>query len=161
MKRILISAQNEPQKVCIKCGLEKELTEFYRNITGGQLYINRQCKGCKNEQQKKSYRENLEGIRERKKVIASNRRTETKTRLLKYLSEHPCVDCGEDNPVVLEFDHMGEKKLAISQMQNYKWESVLEEINKCLIRCANCHRIKTSKERGWYRTSEEALLSKP
>ena len=154
MKRILISAQNEPQKVCNRCGLEKELTEFYRNRSKGNLYINRQCKDCKNKQQKKSYRGNLEGIREQKKIIARNRRTETKTKLLKYLSEHSCVDCGEDNPVVLEFDHIEEKKLSISQMQNYKWESVLEEINKCLVRCANCHRIKTSKELGWYRIDE-------
>lgn len=153
MKRILVSSQNELlKKTCIKCGLEKELSDFHRNRTGGRLYINKQCKTCKNKQQKKSYRENLEGVREQKKVIARNRRVQTKSKLLQYLSECSCVDCGEDNPVVLEFDHMGEKKLAISQMQNYKWETILEEINKCLIRCANCHRIKTSKERGWYRT---------
>ena len=57
-----------------------------------------------------------------------------------------CVDCGESNPIVLEFDHVrGKKKKAIADMvsHSYSIETIKEEIRKCEIRCANCHRIKT------------------
>jgi len=29
--------------------------------------------------------------------------------------------------------------------------SILEEINKCVIRCSNCHRKKTAKDFSWYK----------
>ncbi len=58
----------------------------------------------------------------------------------------PCVDCGESNPVVLEFDHVcGEKHHNISDMvnQSYCIDTIKKEIRKCEVRCANCHRKKT------------------
>ena len=70
-----------------------------------------------------------------------------------YLLAHPCVDCGEKNPLVLQFDHVrGVKYKAISQMISGgcdSMNSLLEEISKCEIRCANCHTLKTAKERQW------------
>ena len=64
---------------------------------------------------------------------------------VRYLSEHPCVDCGEVDSVVLDFDHVRGKKFKnIAEMANsYPWLSVLKEIEKCVVRCANCHRRKT------------------
>jgi L-lysine 2,3-aminomutase len=73
--------------------------------------------------------------------------------MLDYFSEHPCVDCGETDPVVLEFDHVrGEKVAAISFMipRGYPMAKILAEVDKCDVRCANCHRRKTAKERNWY-----------
>jgi hypothetical protein len=69
---------------------------------------------------------------------------------------HPCIDCGESDPIVLEFDHReGEKKLAavstlMTQMKA-SLKTIKAEIVKCDVRCANCHRRKTAKERGWYK----------
>lgn len=70
-----------------------------------------------------------------------------------YLLEHPCVDCGESDPVVLEFDHVGEKKAEIGKMISYscRLDLIFEEISKCEVRCANCHKRKTAKDRGWYK----------
>ena len=65
-----------------------------------------------------------------------------------YLLQHPCVDCGEPDPVVLEFDHVrGIKRGHISQLVNnsFSIKTIQKEIKKCEVRCANCHRRKTHK----------------
>lgn len=72
--------------------------------------------------------------------------------LLLYLDEHPCVDCGESDPIVLDFDHIrGTKTASVSYLlgSSMSWDRVQKEIDKCVVRCANCHRKKTAKERGW------------
>ena len=61
-----------------------------------------------------------------------------------------CVDCGERNPLVLDFDHVrGVKVSHIADMVNrpYNINKIKEEIEKCEIRCANCHRIVTHNRR--------------
>jgi hypothetical protein len=63
-----------------------------------------------------------------------------------YLRKHPCVDCGQDDIRVLDFDHVRGKKLkAVTRMarSGVGLRKLQEEIDKCEIRCANCHRIKT------------------
>jgi len=73
---------------------------------------------------------------------------------LEYLSTHPCVDCGETDPLVLEFDHVrGEKRghRATLIRNGATIAKLQEEIDKCEISCANCHRRKTVKEKGWRR----------
>lgn len=68
-----------------------------------------------------------------------------------YLLSHPCVDCGEADPVVLEFDHVrGVKKATVSSMigGTYSTERLFEEIAKCDVRCANCHRRVTAARGG-------------
>ena len=67
-----------------------------------------------------------------------------------YLENNCCVDCGEKDPIVLEFDHKGDKRYNISDMTTFSIEILQEEIDKCEIRCANCHRRKTAKQLGWY-----------
>lgn len=70
-----------------------------------------------------------------------------------YLLSHPCVDCGEPDPVVLEFDHVrGDKKANVKRMLagTYSLDSVFTEIAKCEVRCANCHRRITAKRAGHY-----------
>ncbi len=60
-----------------------------------------------------------------------------------YISTHPCIDCGEKDPRVLEFDHRDNKILTISQaMWKMNFEELKEEIAKCDIRCANDHKRK-------------------
>jgi hypothetical protein len=67
------------------------------------------------------------------------------------LIEHPCVDCGENDPVVLDFDHKSDKVASISYLLGTVagWERVEKEIEKCEVRCANCHRRKTARDRKW------------
>ncbi len=70
-----------------------------------------------------------------------------KVKILEYLKSHPCVDCGESDPIVLEFDHERDKvaNIAIMLRDILPWKVIKNEINKCSVRCANCHRRKTIK----------------
>jgi hypothetical protein len=65
-----------------------------------------------------------------------------------YLASHPCVDCGLDDPVVLEFDHVtGSKRAALSVLVRSAATiaTLNAEIAKCVVRCANCHRRRTAQ----------------
>ena len=71
-----------------------------------------------------------------------------------YLQEHPCVDCGEADPVVLQFDHVrGEKTTEVSRLlgPGFSVAGILREIEKCDVRCANCHARRTAIQRDYYR----------
>lgn len=77
-------------------------------------------------------------------------RVRVQEKLFLFLSDKKCIDCGESDPVVLEFDHVvpNDKFKSISTMRSghYSWDSVSAEIKKCEIRCANCHRRRTYEQ---------------
>ena len=78
------------------------------------------------------------------------RKDKTRRMMMEFYLKNPCVDCGETDPRVLDFDHINNKKVNISTLlsKEYSWDSILEEASKCQIRCANCHRRKTSIEQS-------------
>ena len=84
------------------------------------------------------------------KIVGAKARKITKDFVYDYLSKHPCVDCGEGDVVVLDFDHVkGEKVSDVSRLANVGarlWK-LINEIDKCEVRCANCHRRVTHKRR--------------
>jgi translation initiation factor IF-1 len=55
-----------------------------------------------------------------------------------YLTTHPCVDCGETDPLVLEFDHI-QSVLHGRVTSLLSYEKIVEEIARCEVRCSNCH----------------------
>ena len=70
-----------------------------------------------------------------------------------FLEANPCIDCFESDYVVLEFDHVKGHKIDIICNMIRKGVSLLKlknEIAKCVVRCANCHRRKTATQLGWY-----------
>lgn len=70
--------------------------------------------------------------------------------LIAYLRLHPCIDCGETDVRVLQFDHVDPRtktKDVSLLIRAYSWKRALPEIAKCVVRCANCHRLKTLNER--------------
>jgi hypothetical protein len=108
---------------------------------------------------RKHYSENKKEYRDRSLKQKESRRKRIRLELKKYLKENPCVDCGERDIIVLDFDHVrGEKRCEVSNMINgwYSWKTVLSEIEKCDVRCSNCHRRKHAIEKGWYRTKENS-----
>jgi hypothetical protein len=92
----------------------------------------------------------VDQARERKQALALERTTY----LIEYSRSHPCVDCGETDPVVLEFDHLADKSFNIGQALPYRrWKAVLDEIAKCEVVCANCHRRRTGRRKGSVRAT--------
>ena len=87
--------------------------------------------------------------KERSDLYAAQKRHRIKIRtaLLEYLADKSCTDCGETDPIVLDFDHKDRstkfKNVARMLGGHYSWKSIMVEIEKCDIRCANCHRRKT------------------
>jgi L-lysine 2,3-aminomutase len=81
------------------------------------------------------------------------RRHTMQRHVIEYLREHPCVDCGETDPIVLEFDHLRDKIANVSAMALAKrpWRVILAEIEKCEVVCANCHRRRTLARSGAFR----------
>lgn len=81
-------------------------------------------------------------------------RVKVRQKVLEFLLDKKCIDCSESDPIVLDFDHKDQKAKfkTIHQMLSghYSWNSVLKEIDKCEIRCANCHRRKTYAQLGGY-----------
>lgn len=72
--------------------------------------------------------------------------------IIEYLKDNPCVDCGEDDPIVLEFDHVSDDKsfnIGSYRAESRTMKSVKAEIEKCEVRCCNCHRRMTYKRSGW------------
>lgn len=82
-------------------------------------------------------RTDSQGDRERQSRI----RRDNHQRLLHYFADHPCADCGEDDHVVLTFDHVkGEKRFTIAdRLYTMRWAPLLDEITKCEgVRTATC-----------------------
>jgi hypothetical protein len=82
--------------------------------------------------------------------------------LASYLLNHPCIDCGITDIRVLEFDHRDDtiKRDSVSVLarSGYGLEAVGAEVAKCDVRCANCHRIRTHDQRGWWGSSSDMSL---
>lgn len=88
--------------------------------------------------------------------------SDNRFKLWEYLLEHPCVECGEDNPILLDFDHLDPKtkrKGIANMIALHYWSVIEKEIAKCRVLCVKCHRIHTAKQRGYY-SLEDFLIAK-
>ena len=138
------------QKTCCGCGVVKPLDDFHRNRTKPDGRQNL-CKPCNIERNKRWYREYPDARGRRMDGYAKRRRLARHQLILEYLLDHPCVDCGETDPVVLEFDHLRDKRANVSALLGARLASLLAEIEKCDVVCANCHRRRTAARGGYYR----------
>lgn len=133
-------------KTCTSCFTEKPVTEFNfknraKNIRSAM------CKACHKIYRDNHYRKN------RKKRIAQAKARRHRHRLIlaqviiDHLMANPCIDCGETDLLLLEFDHRSDKHFNISAINtDVPVESLKAEIAKCDVRCVRCHRIKTVLE---------------
>ena len=135
-------------KICGTCKIEKPFTDFYKNShhsDGIQSY----CKNCNRLWVRNRYRKNKTYYDSKNKDV----RERNRKFILEYLKTKECIDCGEKDPIVLEFDHKEHKNNNVSSMVSRlnSIKTIIKEIEICVVRCANCHRRKTAKQRGYYR----------
>lgn len=149
-----------PRTRCTGCGVTKDLSEFpLRDASRGTLQ--RRCRTCVAANSRAHYRAHTARYLAQAALRNENLRTENNEELLSYLASHPCVDCGESDPTVLEFDHRDprDKSAEVSRLlHTASWSIVRLEIDKCDVRCGNCHRRRTAKQFGW---SRQALHPHP
>ena len=81
----------------------------------------------------------------------SCRRAEVRTLISEFKVHFGCVDCGyNEHAEALDFDHVfGNKQSDISRMvlDSRPLNIIIDEITKCEVVCANCHRIRTANRR--------------
>ena len=69
-------------------------------------------------------------------------------KIIDAIKNGPCVDCGNTfPPCAMDFDHRGNKLDSVSRLvsNGFSINKIMEEIAKCDLVCANCHRIRTHK----------------
>ncbi len=125
-------------KTCPTCKLEQPNSEYNKNCRKKDGLQNT-CKTCNKLSSRKHYLNNKDKVKAA--VRARNIRVtdESKKVVYDYLLTHPCVDCGEDDPIVLEFDHIDpETKVAaiaklINKQLNTKYEIIKNKPTQLII----------------------------
>lgn len=138
-------------KTCSKCRYDKPLGDF------GPMNTKRDgldpyCRLCRRAYSRDLYAKNPTR-REKTAQTNARRRDENWALVEDYLRRHPCIDCGEDDILVLDFDHRDRsmKTMNVSKLMGGSTYRLKIEMAKCDIRCANCHRRKTALELGFRR----------
>jgi hypothetical protein len=141
---------------CYMCGETKPEAEFaFADMAKGTRQ--RHCRKCQAAYRRAHYVANRHEYIRREVARIKRYRLENRPLMLAYLLEHPCVDCGETNPVMLDFDHRdpAQKRDHVGVIAAHKpWRLVLLEIEKCDVRCANCHQRRTAKQFNWRKIRE-------
>jgi hypothetical protein len=135
-------------KVCSTCRERKPLEDFNRltKSSDGRQWSCRACNAAYHQANKEHHNALIH-----KRNSRLRRRHQRE--IYEYLLQHPCVDCGESDPVVLEFDHLRDKVMAVSSLvaRLRPWPEIEAEIAKCEVRCCNCHRRQTARRGGHLR----------
>lgn len=122
--------------LCSKC----KKNERRSNASGGHY-----CKSCHNEACKRSNKKPEQ--RKRISVAAKARRYVLRTYIISKKSSIPCADCGIIYPhFVMDHDHVRGAKsglISLAALRHWSFKKLDEELAKCDLVCANCHRIRT------------------
>lgn len=141
-------------KQCNRCLQTKPLTDFNKKTRGSRESVQAYCKPCQSEYQREYYAANPITSYESIYKSRKKRHKALTAFLAEYLSTHHCVDCGEDDILVLELDHVeDDKEFSIyhALKNTYSLERLQREIDKCEVRCANCHRKRTAEQQHSWR----------
>ena len=154
-------------KRCSRCKKYKFKWSFNKNKSkkDGLQY---QCRYCQHHYHNtkwypKKKKHHIEQVRKNKQ----KRRRYNFKRVIKDYFSKGCIDCGEMDIKVLEFDHVRGTKKRVGKRglegvsylirHGYKWDTVKEEIEKCEVRCRNCHKKKTWNDNNYYEDMKEVV----
>jgi hypothetical protein len=142
-------------KICSKCNFDYSapLEDFFSKKKSSPDGFQSECKSCHNKYVSEHYNNNKDYYKNKAAKRNKPIRLQNLQFVMDYLKEHPCIDCGETDPIVLEFDHIGLKVKAISRLvSDYSSiDKIKKEITQCEVRCANCHKRKTAKQFNYYK----------
>ncbi len=133
-------------KYCTKCSINKDESCFAQRKLKTKTILQSWCKDCMNKNRMNRYH-----INKKKEIEVKIRYKQgLKDFIDSIKSTLKCELCGEDNPIVLDFHHLdpSEKDFTLSdavRLSKSK-KKILNEISKCMVLCANCHRIIHYKE---------------
>ena len=138
---------------CYDCGLVKPIAEFaFANKAKGTRQS--RCRPCHARYRRAHYLRNRATYIRQEVARIKRYREANRAQLRAFLRDHSCIDCGEKDILVLQFDHRDRstKRGDIGLMLARKpWSRILDEIAKCDVRCANCHRLRTARQFRWHR----------
>ena len=127
-------------KICSKCKVEKPTDEFrWRNKSKGVLHS--QCKECEKARDKIHYQESK--LRREAVFQTALFQKNRNVAIVEKAKECGCKKCGEKRSYVLDFHHINpqEKSATINHLiKSGSEQTLLTEIDKCDVLCANCHR---------------------
>ena len=122
-------------KICSKCGLEKPINEFVKNKTKKDGYTS-YCKECHRKTCRAYYLNNKQVIRKHAKIYQNKMKD-----FVNHFKKGGCILCGEKDLACLDLHHLRDKKFTISsKITDLSKDTLKEEIDKCVVLCANCHR---------------------
>lgn len=130
-------------KVCTKCSKSKPLTEFNRRSRSPDGHMN-WCRDCKHSYDAGWYQQNRERHIRNVRPFARRFR-QTERAYAQSMKQVPCADCGKEYPpYVMDYDHVrGSKVTNVSYLAGFARQRLRDEIEKCDVVCANCHRERT------------------
>jgi hypothetical protein len=142
-------------KTCGRCKEEKML-ECFRVKDKIKGTIQSFCIDCNKAYNKEHYKANRQSYIDKAKVYRDafgRKPTPQELYLYEVKCNAKCADCGESDPIVLTFDHRDRslKSFTIASGKSKTIEEIKLEIEKCDIRCFNCHAKITAKQFNWYR----------
>ncbi len=143
-------------RTCGRCREALPALQFNRLRDGLQHW----CRECFKEYQ----RGRKEINREQVAAATARRRARARAQIRAFLSGRACVDCGERDPVVLEFDHAGPEKLGAVAELTYRGADearLAAEVARCEVVCACCHRLRTATRANAFRVLGTACASWP
>lgn len=129
------------RKICPHCGRNLPYSNFtFKDKTHTKL--SSWCRDCQKEKAKEIRASNIEKYRSKDREN-KNRVYRKKRGIINSYKECGCVICGEKEPVCLDFHHINpdDKNFDIGKQFHIKaTETIIKEIHKCVVLCANCHR---------------------
>ena len=145
----LFTEQSLPgTKKCSACKKVKPLSSFNHKVKAKGVRQSR-CRECQKSYQREHYKSNPEPQKNRTRKYKKKARTESKVLIAQHKATHPCVDCGQKRPNLLEFDHIepvGSKHPRIPHLLADP-KKLAREMLLCEMRCKRCHAIRTSGQR--------------
>jgi len=129
------------QRHCNGCGHIKPEDQFKSSVARRQT-LTKWCQTCLQ-------------IRSRSDINPTTNKGKCKARWEEWKAKNPCVVCGENDPQLIEADHLRDKVHKCSDASYWACHggvtALEKELKKCQSLCCWCHRLKTKRERGTQR----------